>query len=373
MMVDTIALSREELAEFGTALRQRKEQVYALLADEKYRRMLQPAEIYEGAALYLQRTGKALRPVYLLWCAGATGGAEREMLGLLPAAAVETYHTWGLVHDDIIDMDDMRRGGPTVHKLFEARALAEKGYSAEDATRFGVAMAILAGDALMAWTMALLTELYDVAEVDPALPRYFIREISQRQIPTLIDGEITDVMLEKADVRQIDTQALLEMSYKKTGSIFAFAGAMGAMIGLNRADPEHPYVVALDGFAHKSGLAFQLIDDVINIAGSPETIGKPVGSDIVIGKRTLPILHALRHARGSDEAALRTVFGNAEATQEQIEAAIEAVKRSGGLDTTREIAFGMVREAFDHLAVVPQGPYHRLIELLGRRLVDRQI
>lgn len=200
-----------------------------------------------------------------------------------------------------------------------------------------------------------------------------IEEISCRQIPTLIDGEITDVVYEKANIHSIIEDDLITMSRKKTGSIFACAGLIGAMVGLNQCDPEHPHVAALTEFARRSGVAFQLLDDIINIIGTSEQTGKPVGSDIIIGKRTIPLIHSLRHSTGQDNLRLHKTFGNAKANPEEVEEAITIIKRNGGIEYTRDLAFCLISEAFAELDVLPESGYKTLIALLGRRLVDRRV
>ncbi|MBZ0298681.1 MAG: polyprenyl synthetase family protein, partial [Anaerolineae bacterium] len=201
---------------------------------------------------------------------------------------------------------------------------------------------------------------------------FLIEEFSNRQIPVLINGEITDVFYEKIDIDSLSEADLLAMSYNKTGSIFAFAGMIGAMIGLNRCDREHPYVVAVQEFASKTGMAFQLVDDVINIIGKADAIGKPVGSDILIGKRTIPIIYALHHASEPDRSVLRGVFGNPEAQADDLAEAIRIIQRAGGVDHTQKMAYDLASEALNQIEVLPESDYKQLIRLLGRRLVDRK-
>ena len=372
-MASIVPLTKGEQDYLHQELAERRMRVYRYLASERYKMRMRPDYIYEGSHVYLERMGKAFRPAYLMWCCGATGGSERERLSLIPAAAVETFHTWGLVHDDIIDQDDLRRGGLTVHRLFEERAWQELNYDRNDATRFGQAVAILAGDSLMGWTIALLTEMFDVEEVDPGVTRFLIEEISCRQIPALIDGETMDLVYEQFNIDSITENDLLEMSRKKTGSIFEFAGMAGAMIGINRYEPEYPFVRALMEFAKGSGTAFQLVDDVINIVGETGETGKAVGSDIVAGKRTIPIIHALKHTKGTENLHLRRMLGNAEANPEDVEEAIHIIKRSGAIDYTKDTAFDLISKAFTQLDILPESEYKTLIALLGRRLVDRKI
>src|SRR5437763_9493239 len=142
---------------FEQELAARRDQVYALLHDPRYGASFEPEHIRDSVYHYLSQKGKALRPLMLLLSCGAAGGDEARALPA--AAAIELFHTWTLVHDDIIDRDDLRRGKPTVHAAFRARAQTEWGYEPDAAAHYGVTAAILAGDQQQGWAYALLAEL----------------------------------------------------------------------------------------------------------------------------------------------------------------------------------------------------------------------
>jgi geranylgeranyl diphosphate synthase type I len=289
------------------------------------------------------------------------------------AAAVEVYHTWGLVHDDIIDMDDLRRGGPTVHKLFSQISSDEWGYDQKEASRYGLAIAILAGDALMAWSVSLLSEMFRNPLISQDVTQYLIEEYANKFIPTIIEGETKDVQYEKVPIDKITENDLLDISYKKTGNIYTLAGLAGAIIGLNKPDPDNEFVLALTTFTTNCGLAFQLIDDVLNLVGEVQNTGKAVGSDIRIGKRTIPIIHAIRQVKGKEKALLLDSFGNLSANSSEIIEAIEIIEKVGGIAYTRELASNLVQEAFSKLGLLPETSYKKFLEMWGRRIVDRKV
>ncbi len=373
MQQNNITLDASEISYFNEQLTTLKQEIHNRISHEKYKKRFMPAHIYEGAHVYLERTGKAFRPVYLMWCAGALGGEQRLKSSILAACAIEIYHTWGLVHDDIIDQDVMRRGGPTVHKWFEDRAISEMNYSPSDAERYGLSVGILAGDALMAWSVGMICEMYEDDLVDPSIPQNFIQSLVTEHIPTLIDGEMLDIQFEQISPEKLTTDDLLDMSLKKTGSIFMLAALAGGTIGLNKWDPSDPQIDVLVQFAKKTGLGFQIIDDVINIVGDANNTGKGVGTDIVLGKRTIPIIETLNRASGKELDTMLSVFGNLEATDVQVNEAIEIIKSSGSVDFARKKAFDLASEALNDLEIIPDSKYLNLIQLMGRRLVDRGI
>jgi len=153
---DTVSADRyTALLEQLTA---RRERVYQYLFESDYAAQFRPAHIRDAALSYLKMGGKSLRPAVLLLSCGAVGGDET--VALPAAAAIEVYHTWTLVHDDIIDRDSRRRNAPTVHVEFASRGAHELGFSGADAAHYGIAIGILAGDVQQSWSYMLFHELH---------------------------------------------------------------------------------------------------------------------------------------------------------------------------------------------------------------------
>src|SRR5438105_11222449 len=148
------AMTLEDQALFRAALEERRQQVYDYLDAWPGAAAFKPPEIHDAIYSYLLRRGKALRPLALLLSCGAVGGDESQALPA--AAAIEVFHTWTLVHDDIIDRDDLRRGQPTVHEEYAMQARKVWSLPDQEAVHYGTSVAILAGDLQQSWAYALM-------------------------------------------------------------------------------------------------------------------------------------------------------------------------------------------------------------------------
>jgi len=298
------------------------------------------------------------------------GGDEDRALPA--AAAVEIYHTWTLVHDDIIDRDRKRRGGLTVHTEFCEKAQAEMGYDLEEARHYGITIAILTGDAQIGWSFALLGELFDKCDVDPALVIYLLRELSLRVQTALIAGEALDVQFAKYPLEQLTQEMVLDMLWKKTGILYEFAGKAGALIGLGRYAPDHRNVKALSSFTGLCGLAFQLQDDILGVVGQEDVLGKPVGSDIREGKKTTIVLFALNRATPAQRQRLLQILGNRDAGQEDIEEARALLVDLGAIEFTKRLAQSYVQQALKHLNPLPPSRYKELLLTWANFMIERE-
>jgi len=216
--------------------------------------------------------GKRLRAA-LVHATGAAFGATPESLDV-PACAIELIHAYSLVHDDLpaMDDDDLRRGKPTVHKAFDE------------------ATAILAGDALQTLAFELLAADLALA-VAPAQRLAMMAELSRASGSLgMAGGQAIDLA---ATGRRLDLAALQDMHARKTGALIRASVALGAMTA--GADSETR--ARLDEFARRLGLAFQIVDDVLDVEGDTATLGKPQGSDQELAKATYPALLGLARAK----------------------------------------------------------------------------
>ena len=227
-----------------------------------------PARLHEAMRYSLQAGGKRLRPVLVLAAADALGARENP----LPAAvALECLHTYSLIHDDLpcMDNDDLRRGRPTAHRQFDE------------------ATALLAGDALLTHAFALLAENHTPATA-AALTREVALAAGSRR---LIGGQMEDLLAEKGGAA---TAADLDFIHlNKTAAMIGAALAAG---GICAARPE-PVLAALRDAGRHLGLAFQIIDDVLDATADAATLGKTPGKDARAGKLTYVRLHGLDAAR----------------------------------------------------------------------------
>ena len=243
-----------------------------------------PARLHEAMRYSLQAGGKRLRPVLVL----ATADLFAAQLGAaLPAAvAIECLHTYSLIHDDLpcMDNDDLRRGQPTAHRQFDE------------------ATALLAGDALLTHAFALLAESY---AAQPVLAHALIRELADAAgSRRLIGGQMADLLAEKKDA----TPAELEFIHlNKTAAMIEAALVLGGLVG----GADAAAIATLRRAGHDLGLAFQIMDDVLDATADRATLGKTPGKDAKAGKTTFVKLHGLAASRQlaqAHSAAARAAF-----------------------------------------------------------------
>jgi len=215
--------------------------------------------------------GKRLRPVLCMAAAEAVGGSAENVL--MPACALELIHTYSLIHDDLPAMDDdrLRRGRPTCHVAFDE------------------ATAILAGDALLTLAFDVLAE--NVIPADAAVRLQVIRCIAGAAgYQGMIAGQMADI---DGEGRRLDADALKALHAAKTGALIRAAVETGARL----AGGDASAMIRLVDYAGHIGLAFQVTDDILNVEGDPDRMGKAVGTDAARGKNTYPALLGLDAAK----------------------------------------------------------------------------
>ena len=313
----------------------------------------EPKTLYEAARHYPLAGGKRVRPFVVLRAAEAVGGNPEK--ALYPAAAVELIHNYSLVHDDIMDMDELRRGRPTVHKLW------------------GVNMAILAGDLLFSKAFEAIAK----ADVSPK-KKARILDVLVKTSNELCEGQALDIEFETR--KEVAIDEYLKMISGKTGALFDGSATIGAIVGTE----EEEYIRALSKWGRNVGIAFQIWDDVLDLIADEEKLGKPVGSDIRKGKKTLIVSHFFQNASEDDKAEFLRVFGkyagdakgdaliHDDKVKEEVERAIELLKKYGSIDYAANYAKNLVREANEALKVLPESEARKDLELLAEFLVERE-
>ncbi len=233
---------------------------------------VKPGTIHEAMRYSVFAGGKRLRPVLFLASAEAVGGNSGA---ILPAAcALELIHTYSLIHDDLpaMDNDDFRRGKPTSHKVY------------------GEAIAVLTGDALLTLAFDLIAGCGQ-AGVSPNVVVRTIKEISGAAGTLgMIGGQVVDIQSEN---RSIDKDVLDYIHSHKTGALFRASVRAGALMG-GGSDRQ---IDLLTEYAENLGLAFQITDDILDVEGNTEKLGKTVGSDIRKKKCTYPALYGLQESK----------------------------------------------------------------------------
>jgi geranylgeranyl diphosphate synthase type II len=251
-----------------------------------------PKEIHEAVRYSVFAGGKRLRPILVLAAAEAAGGQVEHALPA--AAAIELIHTYSLIHDDLpaMDDDDFRRGRPTCHKVY------------------GEALAILAGDALLTQAFILLSGEPSSIRADAVARLRVINEIAQAAgSKGMVGGQVVDILQED---REVDLATLLYLHTHKTGSLIRACLRVGGII--SSAGSEQ--MEALTRYGDRIGLAFQIVDDILDLEGSLEALGKRAGSDLRKKKATFPGLLGLEESRQRARSLVReakhalSVFGD---------------------------------------------------------------
>lgn len=288
-----------------------------------------PVHVVTDIATYLiAGGGKRIRPMMLLLAAKALGceGDSRIRMG----AVVEMLHTATLVHDDIIDEADTRRGRPSSN------------------TRWGNAKCVLAGDWL--YMQSFQTALGE--------RNFRILDLLISLTQQMVEGEL--LQMEKLG-HLINEEEYFDLIYRKTACLFKVSMQLGAVLASPAAEAEAPFEEALGEYGRNLGLAFQIVDDVLDLTADEDRLGKPAASDLREGKATLAVIHALERGTGADREAIRTVL--AERCFEAVTHAdiLEILHRHGSLAYAMDTACAYAEAARQSIAELPESDYKRAL------------
>jgi geranylgeranyl diphosphate synthase type I len=302
---------------------------------EKLLPVMHPRGLYEASRHLVDSGGKRLRPSMLLLAAEAAGG---EALALAPAAvSIELVHNFTLIHDDIMDNADVRRGRPAVHKIW------------------GQSGAILAGD-------TLYSKAFQVLGMTAASPERILGAMNMlsRTCTAICEGQWLDMEFESKD--RVTENEYMEMIEKKTGVLYGASAGMGGLLA--GASPE--VVRALDEFGRLTGMGFQLQDDVIDLLTPEEVSGKRQGGDLIEGKKTLIMIHAFAND------IVVPVFSKKDASAEEIFRSISILEGSGSIEYARSRAEEMVAQGKRALDVLPPSPAKETLLELADYMIRRR-
>ena len=268
-----------------------------------------PESIHEAMRYSLLAGGKRLRPVLVMAAAEAVGGDRNTILPF--AIAAELIHTYTLIHDDLpaLDNDDLRRGKPTNHKVF------------------GEAIAILAGDALLTQAFIIMTRAAGMETVPPECILKATHEMAGALGSTgMIGGQVVDL---ESEGKRVNSETLEYIHIYKTGFLIRACIRCGGVL----SQASKGQLSSLSSFGAHIGLAFQIIDDILDITGDQEKLGKDIGSDLTKNKATYPALYGLEESKRKAE----------ELVEESIDCLNEFDDRA---DPLREIARFFVQRTF---------------------------
>ena len=258
-----------------------------------------PKKLYDAAGHLIVNGGKRLRPYMVIRSCQILGG--KSSTAMIAASAVEMVHNFTLVHDDIMDNDEMRHGVPTVHK------------------KFGMPIAILAGDVLFSKAFQIISE----SKLSPNANTHLISRLAKACVD-VCEGQLLDIKM--ADEKRIPTEReYITMIGKKTAALFDVSCAMGAICATNKPKD----ISNLSGFGRNLGIAFQITDDLIGVMGDPKVTKKPVGNDLREGKKSLPILMAIKLAKNNEKKIILKAFGNSKISKKDLNKAVEVIRSLG--------------------------------------------
>jgi geranylgeranyl diphosphate synthase type I len=367
MLAKEVAATEAE--RFTAELRKRRDLVYEYLESWPGADEFRPDDIHEALFSYVRHRGKGLRPALLMLCAGAVGGDEIQALPA--AAAVEIFQIWTLVHDDIIDRDDTRRGSPTVHSMYKRLGHEKYDLEPSEAAHYGVSVAVLAGDLQQSWAFALLCDLLERG-VSAELVTRLVRRMAASLTPRLLEGEMLDVQYSLTPDASLTDEDILRMLVGKTSALLEYGAWAGATVGLGDRAGESTYPDKLGRFAGLCGTAFQLHDDLLGLTADEAVLGKPVGSDIREGKRTLLVHYALEAATVEERGKILLALGNKDATGAETKAAIDIILRNGAAERVRKLADSYIGQALDVLSDLPKSESKDLLRLWATFLLARR-
>lgn len=307
-------------------------------------RGLEPEILARATRHLLEAGGKRLRPCLALTACEAVGGKAEDALEA--AAAIELLHNFTLIHDDIMDQDEFRRNVKTVHVLL------------------GVPVAVIAGDALFAKVFEALAANAKRLGLEGARVVELFDAVSKASFE-ICQGQVLDMLFEgRADVSEAE---YMRMVSGKTGALLEASMKVGALLG--KGEPEQ--VRALAEYGRLIGLAFQMRDDVLGVAGEQEKFGKPIGSDVREGKQTLIVVRALATVPQEDKSTLLRALGKQDASEAELKTAIDVLKRAGAIDYVTERARELIAQAKSKLKALPESRAREILSELADFTIKR--
>jgi len=278
--------------------------------------------------------GKRLRPLLLLLSARACGYKGDQHI--TAAAIIEFIHTATLLHDDVVDESDLRRGQHTANSVFGNQA------------------SVLVGDFLYSRSFQLMVDIGQMR----------IMDILADATNTIAEGEVLQLM----NCRNPETteEQCIEVIYRKTAKLFEAGVAIGALL----ADQTRAVEDAFIEYGKQLGTAFQLVDDALDYDSNRDQLGKNIGDDLAEGKPTLPLIHALHRSSSSEQILIRDAIENG--GRDQIDTIIEAVKSSGAIAYTMQRARQASDQAIAALSRIPGSVYKNSLIDLARFSVERR-
>ncbi len=300
-----------------------------------------PKYIYDSMVYHLDVGGKRFRPAMVLLANKALGGDTNE--ALYPAAAIELLHEFSLIHDDLMDSDETRRGKETVWK------------------KYGVPKAILSGDLMYSYSyQALIDSFSEGFGLNLEVFRTF-----NDTIIYINEGQALDLEFEDRD--DVEVNEYLDMVWKKTGALIAAATKLGALY----ANADKNIYESLWNYGKCIGPAFQIRDDLLTLLGSYDQVGKEIGNDIKQGKKTLMVVHALKNSKEKERLLKILKKERDKTSKKDVKDAINIMKNSKSIEFAQEHANNLLSDAKRYLSVLPKSESQKMLYKITDFLVKR--
>ncbi|WP_073063479.1 polyprenyl synthetase family protein [Fodinibius roseus] len=304
-----------------------------------------PGVLYDPVRYTLGLPGKRVRPLLTLIGCGLSGGKVKEALSA--AIAIELLHNFTLLHDDIMDAAGTRRGQPSVFKKWSANT------------------AILSGDAMYAKAFKQL-QYYGYNEAYSKEHYALILDIFLDSAQRVCEGQAYDLDFEKRE--QVSIQEYLQMIDGKTAALISSSLAIGGAV----AAAAKPTIDRLRKVGQKTGIAFQIQDDLLDVVADPDKFGKQRGGDIKEGKKTYLSLLALQRCDADQKDRLSEILADQEPSDDDVATVIEWYNELGVIDTTRNVIRQYYEEAMEQIETFDQSCYKNEIITLLNRLISRE-
>ncbi|MFP4116518.1 MAG: polyprenyl synthetase family protein [Candidatus Aenigmatarchaeota archaeon] len=301
---------------------------------------------------YTMRGGKRVRPALIIAGYKAVGGKEPGKI--VPASlSIEALQSYLLIHDDIMDEDEVRRGDTTLHKMYEQ--YHDKKFPDGRAEKFGENMGIIVGDIANSFAVAqLIKSDFDCDTKMKALEKF---EQIHRHTGY---GQVLDVTFNEKSLEEIDEEDVLTVHYLKT-SQYTMAGPLELGVIFARGNEDQRKI--LKKYGEKAGKAFQIYDDMLGLYGDEEKLGKPIASDLEEGKKTLLMVKAYENGDEEQRKKLKEALGKKDITEEEVKEVRDIVKETGSYDYSREMTVKLAEEAKQVLDESKLDP--KIVKFLG--------
>ena len=335
-------------------LKKNAELITKVIQKDDFPESILPSCLRDAVQDYPLRGGKRLRSALLRWCCGLMGGDVKS--AKFAAAAVEIYHNWTLVHDDIIDDDDIRRHLPSSHVKLAKFAETEYDTNSLGSVKFGRDFAILAGDVQQGWAVNMLAKSVEAGVSEEAV-LLLVRELQENVNRQLISGEALDVEFSYKKWDEITPEEVEEMLRLKTGVLLEFCARAGGIIALGAKFANDKRIKDIAKFAINIGIVFQLRDDWLGIFAEESEIGKPLASDLAETKPTTLFLDTLHSLSEYDKSRFEHFLGRSSYSDDDICEIRELIRKSGAEERLIKRSEKLLKSAKKTLSAFPDSKY----------------